>query len=84
MPLLKNQYKMERNYQKLGYLFLWIIPLIVVGFYPSYFGLFPVFNKHIDVLVHVHFFLSAVWITILITQPLLLVNKKSDELTKQI
>lgn len=67
---------METNYRKLGYIFLLIIPLVAIGFYPSYFGLFPEFNEHIDVLVHIHFLLSAVWIAILITQPLLIINKK--------
>jgi hypothetical protein len=67
---------METNYRKLGYVFLLIIPLTIIGFYPSYFGLFPEFNEHIDTLVHLHFFLSALWIAILITQPLLIVNKK--------
>ena len=69
---------MEKNYRKLGYIFLIIIPLTIIGFYPSYFGLFPEFNKHIDALVHLHFCLSALWIAILITQPLLIVNKKYE------
>ncbi|CAG2533801.1 hypothetical protein MAR621_03847 [Maribacter dokdonensis] len=67
---------MEKNYRKLGYIFLLIIPLTIVGFYPSYFGLFPEFNEQIDTLVHMHFFLSALWIAILIAQPLLIINKK--------
>ncbi len=67
---------MEKNYRKLGYILLLIIPLIVIGFYPSYFGLFPEFNEHIDFLVHLHFFLSVLWIVILITQPFLILNKK--------
>ncbi|PKQ44261.1 hypothetical protein [Confluentibacter flavum] len=67
---------METHYRKLGYIFLLIIPLVIIGFYPSYFGLFPEFNEHIDVFVHIHFLLSLVWIAILITQPLLIINKK--------
>ena len=67
---------METNYRKLGYILLIIIPLVFIGFYPSYFGLFPEFNDHIDALVHLHFLLSAVWIAIIIAQPLLIVNKK--------
>jgi len=67
---------METSYRKLGYILLLIIPLVVIGFYPSYFGLFPNFNEHIDTLVHMHFFLSILWVTILIIQPFLIVNKK--------
>jgi hypothetical protein len=58
---------METNYRKLGYILLLIIPLVIIGFYPSYFGLFPEFHEDIDTLVHLHFFLSALWIAILIT-----------------
>lgn len=66
---------MEKNYRKLGYIFLLIIPLTIIGFYPSYFGQFPEFNGYIDTLVHLHFFLSVLWIAILITQPFLILNK---------
>lgn len=67
---------MEKNYQKLGFIFLLIIPLTVIGFYPTYFGLFPKFDEYIDTLVHLHFFLSTLWVAILIAQPFLVVNRK--------
>jgi len=67
---------MENNYKKTGIFFLLIIPLVAIGFYPTYFGLYPEFNQNIDFLVHIHFFMSAVWITVLIAQPFLILNKK--------
>lgn len=67
---------MENNYKKIGFFFLIILPLVAIGFYPSYFGLFPVFNTKIDFLVHVHFFFSVLWIMVLISQPFLIMNKQ--------
>lgn len=72
----KADFIMETSYRKSGYLLLVLIPLVFIGFYPSYFQLFPEFNADIDILVHLHFFLSALWIAILIAQPLLILNKK--------
>lgn len=67
---------MEKDYKSLGYFFLLVVPLILIGFYPSYFALFPTFNERIDYLVHLHFALSMVWVAILIVQPFLIVNRK--------
>jgi len=67
---------METNYRKLGFFLLLLLPLVAIGFYPSYFKLFPEFNGYIDTLVHVHFFLSGLWVVILIAQPFLILNKK--------
>lgn len=73
-----NNYSMETNYRKSGYILLIIIPLVIIGFYPGYFGLFPEFNEHIDALVHLHFLLSVLQIAIIITQPLLILNKRYE------
>ena len=67
---------METNYRKLAYLLLLILPLVAIGFYPSYFGKFPVFNEYIDSLVHLHFFVSVLWIVLIIAQPFLILKKK--------
>ncbi len=67
---------MESSYKKTGFFFLLILPLVAIGFYPSYFGLFPEFNQKIDFLVHIHFLISALWVAVLITQPFLILNKQ--------
>lgn len=63
---------MEKRNKKVGFLLLLIVLLVAIGFYPSYFKLFPGFNEHIDVLVHLHFFISALWIATIVTQPILI------------
>lgn len=68
-------FTIENSYTKTGFFFLIIIPLVGIGFYPSYFSFFPTQFQKIDFLVHLHFFFSALWIVILILQPFLIINK---------
>lgn len=60
-------------YRNTGYWFLLLIPLVIIGFYPTYFA---VFFKPAPSIVHIHFALMAVWIIILMTQPFLFKYKK--------
>ena len=67
---MQNTYEL---YKKMGYWFLLLIPLVVAGFYQTYFSVF--FDSRPS-LLHIHFTLMALWIIILITQPFLIRYKK--------
>lgn len=67
---------MEKTYKYLGYYLLLLIPLVFAGFYKTYFGPFPNFDKNINAFIHLHAFIASVWILMLIVQPFLIVNKK--------
>ena len=67
---------MEKSYQKLGYFLILLVPLTLVAFYKTYIGQFPNFEDKIDAFIHVHAFISAVWLFMLIAQPFLIYRKK--------
>ena len=67
---------MEKSYQKLGYFLLLLIPLTLVAFYKTYIGQFPNFEDYIDVFIHIHAFISVVWLFMLISQPFLIFRRK--------
>ena len=65
--------KSQAFYYNTGYWFLLLIPLVAIGFYPTYFA---VFLEPASPIIHVHFTLMAVWIVILMVQPFLFKYKK--------
>ena len=67
---------METGYKNLGYFFLILLSLVFLGFFKTYFGLFPRFNAETTPVVHFHFFVQFLWVCILITQPLLIRYEK--------
>jgi hypothetical protein len=67
---------MEIGYKNLGYFFLILLGLVFLGFFKTYFGLFPRFNAETTPVVHFHFFVQFLWVCILITQPLLIRHEK--------
>ena len=67
---------MEKAYRNTGYFMLILIPLIILGFYKTYFNLFPDFNEKITSLHHLHAAIATVWILTLISQLLLIRYKK--------
>jgi hypothetical protein len=60
-------------YRNSGYWFLLLIPLVLVGFYPTYFA---VLFRPTPSIIHLHFSLMAVWVAMLIVQPFLYKYKK--------
>ncbi|MDQ3277058.1 MAG: hypothetical protein M3Q06_01950 [Bacteroidota bacterium] len=60
-------------YTNAGYWFLLFIPLVAIGFYPTYFAVF--FQPTASV-IHIHFALMAVWVVVLVVQPFLFKYKK--------
>uniref|UniRef100_UPI00404A486C hypothetical protein n=1 Tax=Flavobacterium sp. TaxID=239 RepID=UPI00404A486C len=63
---------MEKGYRNIGFVFLLFIPLTFLGFYKTYFVLSPKFIGTVDSYTHIHAFVASIWITLLITQPLLI------------
>lgn len=63
---------MEKEYRNIGFVFLLFIPLTFLGFYKTYFVLAPEFVGTVDSYTHIHAFVASLWITLLITQPLLI------------
>jgi len=66
---------MEKAYKHVSYLFVAILLLIVAGFYKTYFGLFPTFDK-VTVIQHIHGTLFLAWFLLLIIQPILIRRRK--------
>jgi hypothetical protein len=67
---------MEKSYNiyhNLGYWFLFLILLVLAGFYSSY---FLVFFQPTPSIIHIHFTLMTLWIVMLIVQPFLIKYKK--------
>lgn len=60
-------------YRNSGYWFLLLIPLVLVGFYPTYFA---VLLRPTPSIIHLHFTFMAIWVTMLIVQPFLYKYKK--------
>lgn len=67
---------MDKSYKFTGYFLLLLIPLVFAGFYKTYFEPFPNFKKNINALTHLHAFIAAIWVLLLIVQPFLIFNKK--------
>ena len=68
---------MEKAYRNLGYFLLLLLPLTFFGFYKTYFVQFPDFEDNITLFVHLHAVIAAIWILLLIVQPLLIINRKN-------
>ena len=68
---------MQKNYdlykRKIAYWYLLLIPLIIWGFYKTYFSV--LFQSRATV-IHIHFALMMIWAAMLITQPMLIRYKK--------
>jgi len=67
---------MDKKYRYLGYFFLLLIPLVFFGFYKTYFIQFPTFNNVKHNYIHVHAAIAIAWVSLIIVQPFLIVNKK--------
>jgi hypothetical protein len=66
----------EKVYRNIGYPFIFLLFLVVFGFFKTYFGLFPDFNEHTTAIVHFHVFVLVLWIILLIVQPILIQQNK--------
>jgi hypothetical protein len=70
-------YRMENVYKRSSYLFMAVLLMAFVGFYRTYFGLFPRFEG-ITAALHVHALTLLLWMGILIAQPFLIRGQKLE------
>ena len=66
---------MEKSYRNIAWYFSVVALVIFIGFYPSYFRLFPRFEG-LKWLHHYHAFVMLSWLALLIVQPILIRNKQ--------
>src|SRR4051794_32708334 len=64
------------KYKNVGYFFLILFAFVIIGFFKTYFGLFPYFDDHTTILVHFHATVLTLWVILLIVQSLLIGYKK--------
>jgi hypothetical protein len=62
---------MEKAYKNVTIFFVIILGVVVLGFFKTYFGLFPGFHK-VTTIQHVHGLLFTTWFIMLCVQPLLI------------
>ena len=62
---------METGYKNVSLLFIVIFGIVVLGFFKTYFGLFPSFNN-VTLVQHIHGLLFTTWFVLLFVQPLLI------------
>ncbi len=66
---------MEKPHRKIAFLFIGILITSFLGFYKTYFGLFPHFTGT-SLVVHFHVATILMWFGLLITQPILIWKQK--------
>ena len=66
---------MEKTYKNISLFFIAILTIVFLGFFKTYFGLFPSFNK-VTTIQHLHGSLFLLWFIMLIVQPVLIKKRK--------
>ncbi len=66
---------MEKSYRNLAYLSTIIFIIVIIGFYRTYFGLFPAF-ENVGSVVHLHTGALLLWCFLTIAQPIFIRTKK--------
>ena len=65
------QTAIEKGYKNVTIFFAIILGIVVLGFFKTYFGLFPSFNK-VTTIQHIHGLLFTTWFLMLCVQPMLI------------
>ena len=68
---------MEKVYKNSHYLFIAVLLMAIAGFWKTYFGKIPTFDG-VSGLMHFHAVMVLAWLSILIAQPMLILNKKVE------
>lgn len=66
---------MEKAYKNLSLFFIAILVIVILGFFKTYFGLFPNF-RNVTSIQHIHGSLFLLWFVMLIVQPILIRKRK--------
>ncbi|HVW15351.1 MAG TPA: hypothetical protein VHB54_16085 [Mucilaginibacter sp.] len=67
----RNLAPAETGYKNVSLLFVAIFGIVFLGFFKTYFGLFPSFNN-VTAIQHIHGLLFTTWFVLLFVQPLLI------------
>jgi hypothetical protein len=70
----------DKQYLNIGYWFLIFVALVILGFYPTYFG---IWSFAMPGIIHIHAFFMVLWLAVLIAQPIL-IKKKRYRIHRQI
>lgn len=65
------QTAIEKGYKNITIFFVIILAVVVLGFFKTYFGLFPSFNK-VTTIQHIHGLMFTTWFVMLCVQPILI------------
>jgi hypothetical protein len=68
---------MEKAYKNIPWFFAAILGIVILGFFKTYFGLFPNFDK-VTSIQHIHGTLFLLWFVMLIVQPILIQKRKLE------
>jgi hypothetical protein len=73
---MEKEYK--NQYNNAGYFFIILIVFVFIGFYKTYFGMFPRFKASITNanVVHFHAAVLSIWLILLVVQPMLIRYRK--------
>jgi hypothetical protein len=66
-----NSLQAENGYKNVSWLFVAVFSIVFLGFFKTYFGLFPSFNS-VTAIQHIHGLLFTTWFVLLFVQPLLI------------
>lgn len=65
------------NFDSFGLIFLELIPLVLLGFWKSYFSKFFGDTNNLTGYTHFHAIVMTSWVSLLIVQPVLIKQKKN-------
>jgi hypothetical protein len=72
------QHSTKKHFDAIGYYFLALFVLMIIGFFKTYFGTFPGYVASVKSasVVHFHAGVSILWVVLLVVQPLLIRYRK--------
>lgn len=76
MKAISSTSSAKLNFAKFGYYFLGLIPIVLLGFWKSYFSIFFEKSNGLTAYMHFHAIVMSCWVALLIVQPILVRRKK--------
>ena len=69
MKAISSTSSAKLNIAKFGYYFLGLIPIVLLGFWKSYFSIFFQKSNSLTAYMHFHAIVMSCWVALLIVQP---------------